>query len=394
MEAVKIKMYNCNICPYSNKNAGTLSHHKKTHNPEQIPCDVCSKVFISRAYMQGHKSSVHSTEECPICSKMIQKTNFINHKRKHEGHRYECTFCSKSYWDQGSLHHHKKIHLVGQIEENIVKEFHEKKPRKNKSIACKSCGKTFSSNATLNNHISEFHLTDRNVVCDKCPKRFSTISVQREHARKQHKAKEVRFACKKCEKSYICVTGLKDHMKRVHSEEVNYHCKYCGKGFKVARVLKKHMISLHEQKVTPKACTVCGKMLFTKNSQQVHPKSHIEYEKVKCNICPKMFKPSVLVSHMKYHELSPITCDICNKKVKGQTALVEHKRIHFAQIKDHQCAVCKKKFISQRRVQEHQVIHTTEKPFKCPRLTCSKSYNNSGSRFKHSLICLKNENGL
>ena len=119
-----------------------------------------------------------------------------------------------------------------------------------------------------------------------------------------------------------------------------------------------------------------------------------ESEKVKCNIFPKMFKPSGLVSHMKYHELIPITCDICNKKVKRRTALVEHKRIHFAQIKDHQCAVCKKKFISQRRVQEHQVIHTTEKPFKCPRLTCSKSYNNSGSRFKHSLICLKNENGL
>ena len=131
MEAVKIKMYNSKICPYSNKNAGTLSHHKKTHNPQQIPCDVCSKVFISRAYMQGHKSSVHSTEseECPICSKMIKKANFMHHKRKHEGHRYECTFCPKSYWDQGSLHHHKKIHIVGQFEERNVKELHEKKPR-------------------------------------------------------------------------------------------------------------------------------------------------------------------------------------------------------------------------------------------------------------------------
>ena len=175
--------------------------------------------------------------------------------------------------------------------------------------------------------------------------------------------RQVRFSCKKCEKSYVHITGMKDHMKRVHSEEVNYHCKYCGKGFKVARVLKKHAMDLHEQKVTPIICNVCGKMLFTKNAQQVHPKSHIETEKVKCDICPKMFKPSGLVSHMKYHELIPITCDICNKQVKGQHALVKHRRTHVAQIKDHQCAVCKKRFISQWQLREHQVIHTTEKPY-------------------------------
>ena len=54
------KMYECNLCPYSNKNPGTLYHHKKNkHNPDQIPCDECGKVFISRGYMQGHKSDVH-----------------------------------------------------------------------------------------------------------------------------------------------------------------------------------------------------------------------------------------------------------------------------------------------------------------------------------------------
>ena len=48
-----IKMYKCDSCSYSNKNGGTLSHHKKIHNPDNIPCDVCSKVFISRGYIRA-----------------------------------------------------------------------------------------------------------------------------------------------------------------------------------------------------------------------------------------------------------------------------------------------------------------------------------------------------
>ena len=61
---VKIKMYKCSSCSYTNKNAGTLSHHKKTHNPDQIPCEVCSKVFISRTYMQMHKRYKHISTNC------------------------------------------------------------------------------------------------------------------------------------------------------------------------------------------------------------------------------------------------------------------------------------------------------------------------------------------
>ena len=30
-EKATIKMYECNLCPYSNKNSGTLYHHKKTN---------------------------------------------------------------------------------------------------------------------------------------------------------------------------------------------------------------------------------------------------------------------------------------------------------------------------------------------------------------------------
>ena len=50
-----IKVYKCNSCSYSNKNSGTLYHHKQTHSPDQIPCDVCSKVFISRTYITSYR---------------------------------------------------------------------------------------------------------------------------------------------------------------------------------------------------------------------------------------------------------------------------------------------------------------------------------------------------
>ena len=389
-----IKMYKCNSCSYSNKNAGTLFHHKKTHDPGQIPCDVCSKVFISRSYMQGHKSKMHETMECQICSKMVKKGHMQAHTVKHTGYLYRCPLCPKSYMDQASLFHHNKTHYPDNAKciecsqmfnnkQDMTKHF-KRAHTKVETFSCDICQKIVHTSGGLKSHIILVHSTEGSISCDQCPKLFQTQSLQRRHSKKAHNLKKITFPCYQCNKEYTSETGIKDHMTRIHANELNFQCKYCDKRFKVARVLKKHMNDLHVQPFTPISCNVCGKTSFSQFAQKQHARVHIESARVKCEMCPRMFKPAGLASHAKSHELHLVTCGICNKQVKSQSSLNKHKkRFHIAQIKREQCGMCKKRFSSSKDVQAHQLTHTTEKPFKCQFPNCSKSYNNGGSKHKH-----------
>ena len=392
-----IKMYKCNSCSYSNKNSGTLYHHKQTHSPDQIPCDVCSKVFISRARMQMHKSNVHNPVACQICSKMIQRSNLQAHKKKHEGFLYRCKLCPKSYMDTGSLVHHNKKHYPDDIKCNeCPRIFNDKQNMmshfslvhtKTRNFSCEYCQKSFYNNTKLKSHISQLHSTERSISCDQCHKLFSSQWLRQRHSKNMHSSKKLSFACNQCDKVYSKVACIKDHMIRVHTEELNFECKYCGKKFKVDRVLKKHMRDIHEQAFSPIPCIMCGKISSSQIAQKEHAKGHIESigsiesALVSCEMCFKLLKPSSLASHTKSHD--SVTCDVCNKQLKGRHSLNSHRRIHSAQAKEHLCGICKKTFSTYTQLQDHQLIHTTEKPYKCSYPNCSNSYNNSGSRSRH-----------
>ena len=223
--------------PYgANKNAGTLSHHKKTHNPDQIPCEVCSKVFISLSYMQAHKNYMHNAVKvaCPICSKRINEFNLKTHEMRHTGYRHKCTLCS--YMDNGSLFKHMKIHYPDQAKCNGCSQVFNSKQgmashwervhAKTRNFSCEDCQKTFHTNRELNGHISAVHSTERSISCDQCPKTFLTQSKQHEHSKKAHNSTKLMFPCYQCDKIYKPGKGLNDHMVRIHSTRLNFQCKY------------------------------------------------------------------------------------------------------------------------------------------------------------------------
>ena len=402
---VNIKMYKCSYCLYTNKNAGTLSHHKKSHDPDQIPCEVCSKVFISRTYMQMHKNYAHNAVKvvCHICSKRINEFKLKQHEKRHAGIRHKCTLCSKSYMDQASLFHHRKIHYSDQAKCNgcprvfnnkqVMTSHWERVHAKTRNFSCEQCEKKFHTNRELKEHISLVHSTERSISCDQCPKTFLTKTKQHQHSKNVHNSKKVMFPCNQCDKIYKPGKGLNDHMMRIHNAELNFQCKYCNKMFKVDRVMKKHMNDIHEQVFLPLPCNVCGNMLYSKAGEKVHAKSHIEHVRIKCEICPKMFKPSGLASHAKSHELDLITCDVCNKQSKSMSSLTKHRKTHTAQVQTHQCRMCTKKFTSKQTVQAHLLTHTKEKPYKCSYSNCTNSYNNGGSKSRHISKCHKKSNG-
>ena len=98
----KTKMFFCRICPseFSSSEARRL-HEKSDHSDVEIECELCEKKFLTKDYLQRHKTQVHfntEKEKCVYCGK--QMTNLKLHMQavhlKEKLH--ECAHCEKGFF--------------------------------------------------------------------------------------------------------------------------------------------------------------------------------------------------------------------------------------------------------------------------------------------------------
>jgi len=71
-------------------------------------------------------------------------------------------------------------------------------------------------------------------------------------------------------------------------------------------------------------------------------------------------------------------CDICQKILSSQSALVSHKWVHT---KPYSCSECEAKFSTKGNLLVHQRRHTGEKPFACEK--CTASFSTKGNLKRH-----------
>lgn len=113
--------YPCEFCTavfrYKDKRDSHLNKHtgQKPHK-----CNLCSKTFMSEAYLSKHKKLLHLSEaekatavkyECSFCSKIYhRKKVFDKHLKSHNGggFPFQCEMCSKGYMNQWRLNRHMK----------------------------------------------------------------------------------------------------------------------------------------------------------------------------------------------------------------------------------------------------------------------------------------------
>lgn len=173
---------------------------------------------------------------------------------------YRCNKCDRSFKLYYHLKHHLKTHL-GSLEKPHV---------------CGHCGKAYTREGALKQHISTFHYDAEELsrnqkpqkkvhVCEYCQKNFDHFGHFKEHLRKHTGEKP--YECGDCHERFARNSTLKCHMTACQNgagakkgRKKIYECQVCDSVFNVWEEFKDHLVSHTGHK--PNHCTICD-MWFT-----------------------------------------------------------------------------------------------------------------------------------
>lgn len=79
------------------------------------------------------------------------------------------------------------------------------------------------------------------------------------------------FECDICQKSFVCLIGLNQHIGKKHTTHRPYRCLLCSKRFKTIYAVRNHRKQVHMHS-TMQTCPSCGKNLFNNFSLSRHVK--------------------------------------------------------------------------------------------------------------------------
>ena len=199
-------------------------------------------------YFQVSSSEDECT--CGICGKILSnKSSLKRHVKLHSSASFECYLCSKTYHTKYSLKRHLQQHTEGKkwyckCGKGFTTEFwlkrHEKSVHEGKpAYSCKTCGKSCSRTEVAAGHAIRHAGVENPNRCVKCNKGYLyKSSLKRHKCLPLHSITDKQHTCHICQKSFICLRFLKQHMK-VH-QKPRFICDVCGKGFRWKNCLDYH----------------------------------------------------------------------------------------------------------------------------------------------------------
>lgn len=107
---------------------------------------------------------------------------------------------------------------------------------------------------------------------------------------------------------------LTSHIKRVHNLSDARVCQICSKVIKTKADFKTHQLTHIDSKLPKLQCKLCDAQLKNDNSMRKHMKRHNDTEHT-CQICNRVYYNKLsLNEHMRYmHSGSEQACKMCEK---------------------------------------------------------------------------------
>lgn len=153
----------------------------------------------------------------------------------------------------------------------------KRKPDSEKTIyQCPNCIKVFKNRCDMQRHVSNIHLKLKPFECDRCHRTFGLLGNLKKHIDIVHynkKRMNTKAHCQICGHQYSSNHSLNLHMSSVHAQEKRFQCEYCGMKFGWSGCYERHIKSVHLQEKNYK-CDVCGTAFARKEHLRAHSKRH------------------------------------------------------------------------------------------------------------------------
>ncbi|XP_068166811.1 zinc finger protein 131 isoform X3 [Antennarius striatus] len=194
-------------------------------------------------------------EETVMASKVLEKVEVVEVEISQVDNMFRCNKCDRSF----KLYYHLKQHLKTHL--GLLEKPH----------VCSHCGKAYTRESALKQHISTFHFEAEELtrnqkpqkkvhVCEYCRKHFDHFGHFKEHLRKHTGEKP--YECPDCHERFARNSTLKCHMAACQNgagakkgRKKLYECQVCSSVFNSWDQFKDHLVS--HTGVKPNHCTMC-----------------------------------------------------------------------------------------------------------------------------------------
>ncbi|XP_073963773.1 uncharacterized protein isoform X5 [Choristoneura fumiferana] len=200
---------------------------------DHMACPHCpNEVFRFFGTLLKHMNNIHTNNNiiCVYCGQTFRRDQNLRVHiwRHHRDGRFKCNICGADCNIPSRLYMHMaKAHGV-------------------KAAKCPKCPESFSTQYLRQKHLIEVHNSGHK--CSYCGKLFTRNSFMRDHIRRTH-LKEKNVECSICNMKFFNNILLRRHMVK-HSGEKNFHCDICGERFFWRKSLRTHM-SRHNKQINP-----------------------------------------------------------------------------------------------------------------------------------------------
>lgn len=240
----------------------------------RLSCKSCFETLNDLDHLIDHLTSEHKTRydksveinvqpyklikdnfACPFCGEVYRYfSTLLRHvSGAHTDNKTICMYCGKSFRTKPNLRAHiARRHKVGKI------------------YKCVTCKYEFTRNIDLRTHMGRVH-GNKMVDCPECPEKFISQYAMQRHLITAHASGH---KCSYCGKLFTRNSFMDNHIRRTHLKEKNVQCSLCNERFFDSALLKMHMVKhIGERNFH---CDVCGKKFLWKKNLRGHMASHVK----------------------------------------------------------------------------------------------------------------------
>lgn len=112
-------------------------------------------------------------------------------------------------------------------------------------------------------------------------------------------------------------------------------------------------------------CQICGKILSSSATFNVHMMTHTQQKDIVCPICDRRFyvKQQLKIHIESIHEKKDFVCNICGLKCRWRKSLRRHMLLHDDNPYKHKCTYCDKAFARPNQLRYHVMKHTGDRVY-------------------------------